>query len=84
MKINQIAYMPVRLYSSNKNTTTKAIKTTLTIKVSFKGKKPLELPTTPQTTIDWALNWDKDTRKRKKRLDWPKLLKFLMVAVLMD
>ena len=67
MKINQIAYTPVRHYSKNKNTATKTIKNYTYDNVTFKARKTIELPTTPQTTIDWALNWDKD--KRKKELD---------------
>ena len=75
MKISQIAYIPTKLYSNTKNTTTKTIKNYAYDKVSFKGKKPLELPTTPQTTINWALNWDKDRRKKELDAQYDKAIK---------
>ena len=75
MKINQIAFTPARVYSNNKNATTKTIKNNACDSVVFKAKKPLELPTTPQTTIDWALNWDKDRRKQELDTQYDKAVK---------
>ena len=67
MKINQIVHTPARHYTNKKNLTAAKIKNNACDSVVFKAKKPPEVPITPQTTIDWALNWDKD--KRKQELD---------------
>ena len=75
MKISQIAYIPTKLYSNTKNTTTKTIKNYAYDEVSFKAKKPFEVPTTPQTTINWALNWDKDRRKKELDAQYDKAIK---------
>ena len=75
MKINQIACKPASLYSNNKNTAAKTIKNYAYDEVSFKAKKPFEVPTTPQTTINWALNWDKDQRKQELDAQYDKAIK---------
>ncbi len=63
MKISQISCTPVRRYLQSKNTTAKMSNTNFNCGVMFKAKNPIQAPTTPQTTIDWAQNWDKNKRK---------------------
>ena len=66
MKITQIGQSPKSYYQTRKQSPKTPMFQTFDT-VSFKAKKQAPLPTTPETTIDWALNWDKD--KRKKELD---------------
>ncbi len=68
MKIYPINFTPNRYHQKSKNAAPKLFKNGISDKVTFGAKKPLECPTTPQTTIDWAQNWDKDKRKTELNL----------------
>lgn len=75
MRINQINCMPIKHQIGNKHRTIRTFKNYASDSVTFRAKNSVEVPTTPLTTIDWALNWDKDARKKELDAQYDKAVK---------
>lgn len=76
MRINQIGF----IQQNNKIKTkisreSKKILLNQSDSISFSAKKPLEAPKTPETTLDWALHWDKQNRENELNIQYEKALK---------
>ncbi len=80
MKINQVSQSPKNYYFNSRKQPTKNHLNQTFDTVSFKGKKKeTPLPTTPETTIDWALNWDKEKRKQELNNKYDKAVKGMSI-----
>ena len=80
MRVNNICQSPKNYYFNSRKQSTKNHLNQTFDTVSFKGKKKeAPLPTTPETTIDWALNWDKEKRKQELNNKYDKAVKGMSI-----
>ncbi len=80
MRVNNICQSPKNYYFNSRKQSTKNHLNQTFDTVSFKSKKKeAPLPTTPETTIDWALNWDKEKRKQELNNKYDKAVKGMSI-----